>query len=221
MDGAREERTGKVSGKPGRWMKEKTQGGPEEFGMTREDGPVETREKPPGGREFIRSHKILAFPERLRYGRFSSVWLFETLWTTGELQAPLSMGFSRQEYWSGLPFPPAGNLPNPEIELTSLTLQVDSLPLCHLGGSGSHAIESLSLPAPSPSAAPSGLSQQNHLHPLFIIFFWLLNLPLPLLQVVAASLHALHTSWPVLSDTFTLVSPYPWALEVKAPNSNY
>lgn len=43
--------------------KEKTQGGPEEFGMTREDGPVETREKPPGGREFIRSHKILAFPE--------------------------------------------------------------------------------------------------------------------------------------------------------------
>ena len=34
-------------------------------------------------------------------------------------QAPLSMGFSRQEYWSGLPFPPPGDLPNPEIELTS------------------------------------------------------------------------------------------------------
>ena len=64
-------------------MKEKTQGGPEEFGMTRENGPVETREKPPGGKEYVRSHKVLAFPERLRYSRFSSVWLVETLWTTG------------------------------------------------------------------------------------------------------------------------------------------
>ena len=35
-------------------------------------------------------------------------------------QAPLSMGFSRQEYWSGLPFPPAGDIPNPGIEPTSL-----------------------------------------------------------------------------------------------------
>lgn len=54
-------------------MKEKTQGGPEEFGMPREDGPVETREKPPGGKEYVRSHKVLAFPERLRYARFSSI----------------------------------------------------------------------------------------------------------------------------------------------------
>ena len=37
-------------------------------------------------------------------------------------QAPPSMGFSRQEYWSGLPFPSPGNLPNPGIEPTSLTL---------------------------------------------------------------------------------------------------
>ena len=36
-------------------------------------------------------------------------------------QAPLSIGFSRQEYWSGLPFPPAENLPNPGIEPSSLT----------------------------------------------------------------------------------------------------
>ena len=42
-------------------------------------------------------------------------------------QAPLSMGFPRQEYWSGLPFP--GDLPNPGVELTSPTLQVGSLPL--------------------------------------------------------------------------------------------
>ena len=38
-----------------------------------------------------------------------------TPWTVAH-QAPLFMGFSRQEYWSGLPFPPQGNLPNPRIE---------------------------------------------------------------------------------------------------------
>ena len=43
-------------------------------------------------------------------------------------QAPLSMGFSRQEYWSGLPFPSPGDLPDPGIEPRSPALQVDSLP---------------------------------------------------------------------------------------------
>ena len=42
--------------------------------------------------------------------------------------APLSMQFSRQEYWSGLPFPSAGDLPNPGIEPRSPALQADSLP---------------------------------------------------------------------------------------------
>ena len=42
-------------------------------------------------------------------------------------QAPLSTGFSRQEYWSGLPFPPLGDLPNPGIKLRSSTWQADSL----------------------------------------------------------------------------------------------
>ena len=41
--------------------------------------------------------------------------LIVTLWTVAH-QAPLSMGFSRQEYWSGLPCPPTGDLPNPGIE---------------------------------------------------------------------------------------------------------
>ena len=45
--------------------------------------------------------------------------LFVTLWTKA-LQAPLSMEFSRQEYWSGLPFPSPGDLPNPEIKPISL-----------------------------------------------------------------------------------------------------
>ena len=51
---------------------------------------------------------------------FSHVQLFATPWTVA-CQAPLSMGFSRQEYWSGLPFPSLGDLPNPGIEPTSLT----------------------------------------------------------------------------------------------------
>ena len=51
---------------------------------------------------------------------FSHVRLFATLWTVTH-QAPLSMGFSRQQYWNGLPCPPPEDLPNPEIEPTSLT----------------------------------------------------------------------------------------------------
>ena len=50
-----------------------------------------------------------------------------TPWTVAR-QAPLSMGFSRQEYWSGLPFPSAGDFPNPGIEARSPALQADSLP---------------------------------------------------------------------------------------------
>ena len=50
---------------------------------------------------------------------FSHVQLFVMLWTVAH-QAPLSMGFSRQEYWSGLPCPPPGDLPNPGIKSESL-----------------------------------------------------------------------------------------------------
>ena len=54
------------------------------------------------------------------------VWLFETPWTVA-CQLLLYMGFSRQEYWSALPFPSPGNLPLPEIKPRSPTLQADSL----------------------------------------------------------------------------------------------
>ena len=50
-----------------------------------------------------------------------------TPWTVA-CQAPLSMGFSRQAYWSGLPCPSPGDLPNPGIETGSSALQADSLP---------------------------------------------------------------------------------------------
>ena len=65
----------------------------------------------------------------------SHAQLFATPWTVAH-QAPLSMGFSRQECWSGLPFPPPGDLPNAGIELASpasLALQTDSLLLNHQG----------------------------------------------------------------------------------------
>ena len=60
---------------------------------------------------------------------FSHVRLLATLWTIA-LQALRSMGFSRQECWSGLPFPPMGDLPDPGIEPASPVtpaLQTDSL----------------------------------------------------------------------------------------------
>ena len=47
---------------------------------------------------------------------------------TVAIQAPLSMGFSRQEYWNGLPLASPGDLPDPGIELRSPALQADSLP---------------------------------------------------------------------------------------------
>ena len=63
---------------------------------------------------------------------FSRVRLFETPWTVA-YQAPLSMGFSRQEYWSGLPFPSPGDLPDPGMEPRASALQADALPSEPLG----------------------------------------------------------------------------------------
>ena len=66
---------------------------------------------------------------------FSRIRLCATPETAAH-QAPLSLGFSRQEHWSGLPFPSPGDLPDPGIEPmypVSPVLQVDSLPLSHQG----------------------------------------------------------------------------------------
>ena len=57
----------------------------------------------------------------------SPVGLFATLWTVA-YKAPLSMEFSRQEYWSRLPFPSPGDLPHPGIEPGSPALRADALP---------------------------------------------------------------------------------------------
>ena len=64
---------------------------------------------------------------KVKVKSLSYVRLFATTWTVPH-QAPLSMGFSRQEYWSGLSFPSPGDLPDPGMEPGSPALQADSLP---------------------------------------------------------------------------------------------
>ena len=71
--------------------------------------------------------------------RISHVLLIATLWTVAH-QASLFMGFSMQEYWSGLPFPLPGDIPHPGLERKSpapTALQVDFLPLSHQDSPGS------------------------------------------------------------------------------------
>ena len=70
---------------------------------------------------------MLSFPKkRPEIKSLSRVQLFATPWTVAH-QAPPSMEFSRQEYWSGLPFPSAGDLPDPGIKSGSPAFQADSL----------------------------------------------------------------------------------------------
>ena len=70
--------------------------------------------------------KSLCFDNFYQLKSLSHVQFFATTWTVA-YQAPLSMGFSRQEWWSGLPFPSPGDLSNPGIEPTSPSLQADAL----------------------------------------------------------------------------------------------
>ena len=65
--------------------------------------------------------------ERKKVKSLSHVRIFEISWTVAH-QAPQSMEFSRKEYWSGLPFPPPGHLPNPGIKPGSPTLRANVLP---------------------------------------------------------------------------------------------
>ena len=74
------------------------------------------------------SYVDLAFVKlgKVKVKSLSRVQLFATPWTVA-YQASPPMGFSRQEYWSGLPFPSPGDLPNPEIEPGSPALEADAL----------------------------------------------------------------------------------------------
>ena len=73
------------------------------------------------------SRLVIAFTLKVKVKLFSHVQLFVTPWTVA-YWAPLSMGFSRQECWSGLPFPSPGDLPDPGIKPRSPALQADALP---------------------------------------------------------------------------------------------
>ena len=78
--------------------------------------------------------KYLSFWVQIWYYKLSHVWFFVTPWTIAH-QAPLSVEFFRQEYWSGLPFPSPRHLPNlgiKPVSRASLEWQVNSLPLSHL-----------------------------------------------------------------------------------------
>ena len=91
---------------------------------------------------------------------FSCVRLSSIPWTVAHL-APLSIGFSRQEYWSGLPSPPPRDLPNPGIEPRSPALQVDSLPSEPPGKPKNIGVSSLSL---LQGICPTQKSNQSVLH---------------------------------------------------------
>ena len=81
--------------------------------------------------------KLMYDHEKVKVKSVSCVQLFLTLWTVAHQASP-SMGFSRQEYWSGLPFPSPGDLTDPGIKLRSPALQADSLPSEPPGNTNNH-----------------------------------------------------------------------------------
>ena len=85
-----------------------------------------------------------------------------TLWTIAH-QAPVSMEFSRQEYWNGLPFPTPGDIPNPGMEPRFPTLQADSLPSEPLLSRFSRVRLCVTPETAAHQALPSlGFSRQEH-----------------------------------------------------------
>ena len=85
--------------------------------------------------------------KRKKVKSFSHVRLFATPWTVA-YQAPLSMEFSRQEWWNGLLFPSPGDLPNPGIEPGSPALQANALPSEPPGKPGMSISKCISVPKP-------------------------------------------------------------------------
>ena len=88
-----------------------------------------------------------------------------TPWTVA-CQAPLSMGFSRQEYWSGLSWPPSGDLPDPGMKPASPALQMDSLPPNYGGIATPFSVISNKTPPPTSLGIPSMSESQASAEPL-------------------------------------------------------
>ena len=85
------------------------------------------KKKSKGDFSFYLKKIILVLKVKVKVKSLSRVQLFATPWTVAH-QAPPSMGFSRQEYWSGVPFPSPGDLPDPRIEPRSPALEADAFP---------------------------------------------------------------------------------------------
>ena len=108
------------------------------------------------GRAQLRIFLIIRTLHACVLSLFGHVQLCVTLWTIAH-QAPLSVGFSRQEYCSELPCPPSRNLSNPVIEPESTTLQADSLPTESSGNPSSFASVQFSISVLSDSLRPHEL----------------------------------------------------------------
>ena len=91
-----------------------------------------------------------------------------TLWTV-VLRVPLSMGFSRQDYWSGFSRPPSGDLPDPEMERASPVLQALSLPLSPQGSPGM-CVYLFKLVFLFSSVVYPGVELLAHMWPYFLLF---------------------------------------------------
>ena len=148
----------------------------------------QTSRPTPSTPPLLSSHCLLFSVHACVLSSFSHVQLFESPWTLAH-QAPLSMGCSRQEYWSGLPCPPPGQLPNPTIKPSSLTLPAlaggffttsttwEASPFCVISQislclpfTGMHVIAlSAHLDNPTPSPHLKGLAWITSL-PLKVVF---------------------------------------------------
>ena len=137
-------------------------------------------------------------------------------------QAPLSMGVSRQEYWSGLPFPSPGNLPDPEIESRSLTLQADSLPSEPPGKPIEMAVQFFDLFISNDCLTHHPLAPKFHSHPGHHHHWKSLDLHIYSLNTFSSLPHGtLHFLVPLQYGTMWVVWPmaqklYTWINEFHA-----
>ena len=104
---------------------------------------------------------------KVKVKSLSLVWLFAIPWTV-TYQAPPSLGFSRQEHWSGLPFPSPGNLPKPGIEPRSPALQ--TLYLLSYQGSHNIVIEREIYSNMADWLSTKSFSEWTHIHIYLILY---------------------------------------------------
>ena len=145
--------------------------------------------------------------EEVNWKLLSRVWLLATPWTAAH-QVPLSMVFSRQEYCSGLPCPPSGDLPNPGIEPRSLASQAGSLPSESSGNPKNTEMGSLSLLQGSFLTQKLNLSLLHYRRILYQLSY--IHNVVPPLQVISEYFyHALSSKKPSLVISHLLFPSTP------------